>query len=119
MTLILIDLQLHLGIQKTGNQNVHLSQQVLDVLRAEKTRGSFSVNMSFLVWMEKSLQILESLGKSCEECWIRKRCCVHSLRHTAASHLAMRCFILEIAHILGHKSLSMVKRYSHLSTHVL
>lgn len=41
----------------------------------------------------------------------------HSLRHTAASHLAMGGFsTLEIAAILGHKSLSMVKRYSHLST---
>lgn len=41
----------------------------------------------------------------------------HTLRHTGASHLAMNGVTdLEIAAVLGHKSLSMVKRYSHLST---
>jgi integrase len=40
----------------------------------------------------------------------------HDLRHTAASHLAMQgCTSLEIADVLGHKTLQMVKRYSHLS----
>jgi len=41
----------------------------------------------------------------------------HDLRHSAASHLAMSgASTLEIAAILGHKTLAMVKRYSHLST---
>ncbi len=40
----------------------------------------------------------------------------HDLRHTTASHLAMNgASTLEIAAVLGHKTLSMVKRYSHLS----
>jgi len=40
----------------------------------------------------------------------------HDLRHTAASYLAMSgATLLEIAAILGHKTLAMVKRYSHLS----
>ena len=40
----------------------------------------------------------------------------HDLRHTAASHLAMSgASPLEIAAILGHKTLTMVKRYSHFS----
>lgn len=39
----------------------------------------------------------------------------HDLRHTAASYLAMNgATPSEIAEILGHKSLSMVKRYAHL-----
>lgn len=42
--------------------------------------------------------------------------CFHTLRHTCASHLAMsEASTLEIAAILGHKTLAMVKRYSHLS----
>ncbi len=41
---------------------------------------------------------------------------IHDLRHTAASYLAMSgSGLLEIAHVLGHKSLDMVKRYAHLS----
>ena len=40
----------------------------------------------------------------------------HDLRHTAASYLAMNgATTLEIAALLGHKTLTMVKRYSHLA----
>lgn len=40
----------------------------------------------------------------------------HDLRHTAASYLAMNgATTIEIAGILGHKTLQMVKRYSHLA----
>lgn len=40
----------------------------------------------------------------------------HDLRHSCASYLAMnQASLAEIAEILGHKSLQMVKRYAHLS----
>lgn len=40
----------------------------------------------------------------------------HDLRHTAASYLVMNgASLAEIAEILGHKTLQMVKRYAHLS----
>jgi integrase len=40
----------------------------------------------------------------------------HDLRHTAASYLAMSgATLAEIATILGHRTLQMVKRYAHLS----
>ena len=40
----------------------------------------------------------------------------HDLRHSAASYLAMNgASLAEIAAILGHKTLAMVKRYAHLS----
>lgn len=40
----------------------------------------------------------------------------HDLRHSTASYLAMnKASLAEIAEVLGHKTLSMVKRYSHLS----
>jgi len=44
----------------------------------------------------------------------------HDLRHTAASYLVMNgASLTEIAEILGHKTLQMVQRYSHMSeTHV-
>lgn len=40
----------------------------------------------------------------------------HDLRHSAASNLAMNgASLAEIAEVLGHKTLAMVKRYAHLS----
>jgi integrase len=40
----------------------------------------------------------------------------HDLRHSCASYLAMNnATLADIAEVLGHKTLSMVKRYSHLS----
>lgn len=40
----------------------------------------------------------------------------HDLRHSAASYLAMNgATLTEIAEVLGHKTLAMVKRYSHLT----
>jgi integrase len=40
----------------------------------------------------------------------------HDLRHSAASYLVMNgASLAEIAEILGHKTLQMVKRYAHLS----
>ena len=40
----------------------------------------------------------------------------HDLRHSAASYLAMNgASTVEIAAVLGHKTLAMVKRYSHLA----
>ncbi len=41
----------------------------------------------------------------------------HDRRHTTVSMLAAQgASLLEIADVLGHKTLAMVKRYSHLST---
>lgn len=40
----------------------------------------------------------------------------HDLRHSAASYLAMNgASLAEIAEVLGHKTLQMVKRYAHMS----
>jgi len=40
----------------------------------------------------------------------------HDLRHTCASYLASQgASLLEIADVLGHRTMSMVKRYSHLA----
>ena len=40
----------------------------------------------------------------------------HDLRHTAASYLAMAgVSLVEISKILGHRTMQMVSRYSHLS----
>lgn len=45
-----------------------------------------------------------------------ENCRFHDLRHTVASHIAMNGgSLLDIAQVTGHKSMQMVKRYSHLT----
>jgi integrase len=40
----------------------------------------------------------------------------HDLRHSAASYLAMNgASMIEIAAVLGHRTMQMVKRYSHIA----
>ena len=46
-----------------------------------------------------------------------KACRFHDLRHTCASYLAQAgAPLLEIAEVLGHRQLSVTRRYSHLTT---
>ena len=47
---------------------------------------------------------------------IRPNFRLHDLRHTFALYLAMNgASLLDIATVLGHKTLQMVQRYAHLS----
>lgn len=64
---------------------------------------------------KKALFMKKGFRNSIEKCGIDDFT-FHDLRHTAASYLAMNnASLLEIAEILGHKTLAMVKRYSHLT----
>lgn len=98
-------------------RSVHLSEQILTCLQEERNKRT---TISPFVFPNldgtKPADIRTAWDLSMKETGL-KNVCFHSLRHTAASHLAMGgVSTLEIAAILGHKSLSMVKRYSHLST---
>ena len=50
---------------------------------------------------------------------IRKRITPHALRHTFASHLVMRGAAMKaVQELLGHATMEMTNRYSHLSPEV-
>jgi len=98
-------------------RSVHLGEQILNCLQEERSKR---VIVSEYVFPNldgtKPADIRTAWDLTIKDTGL-KNVCFHSLRHTAASHLAMGgVSTLEIAAILGHKSLSMVKRYSHLST---
>ncbi|MEZ5813500.1 MAG: site-specific integrase [Alphaproteobacteria bacterium] len=64
---------------------------------------------------EKPIDIRESWLVAIEKAGI-ENFRFHDLRHSAASYLAMNgASLAEIAEVMGHKTLAMVKRYAHLS----
>lgn len=88
------------AIPSSHKSNGNHLQQV-DLLRVQKVQKPINLRSSW----EKALK---SSGI--------KDFRFHDLRHCAASYLAMSgASLTELADILGHKSLSMVKRYSHLT----
>lgn len=98
-------------------RSVHLSQTILNCIQDEREKRTI---LSPYVFPNqegtKPACIRTAWELAVKEIGLRD-VVFHSLRHTCASQLAQRHFSsLEIAAILGHKSLSMVKRYSHLST---
>lgn len=105
---------------KNGStRTVHLTQQVLDILRDEKEKRVVMSEYLFPSMNGKKPADIKSAWESAvEDAGLKgSNVCLHTLRHTMASHLSMEGFsMLEIGNILGHKSMSMVKRYSHLST---
>jgi integrase len=98
-------------------RSVHLSEQILNCLHEELGKRVFVSQYVFPSNDGTKPADIRTAWDLCVKETGLKDICFHSLRHTAASHLAMGgVTTLEIAAILGHKSLSMVKRYSHLST---
>ncbi len=64
---------------------------------------------------QKAIHLRSSWIKALQEAEI-KDFRFHDLRHSCASYLVMNgASLAEIAEVLGHKTLSMVKRYAHLS----
>lgn len=105
------------GTPKSGRKReVPLSQQALDTLREHR-----EVTPGVLVFPGERGAMLDKgktkwkLWTSCKRAGLR-RIGWHVLRHTFASHLAMRGAPLKaIQELLGHASMEMTMRYAHLS----
>ena len=93
------------------NRTVPLAQTAVDVLR-EWRKGRLPVGPVFPLSKD---QIDKPWREARAEAGLADFR-FHDLRHSAASYLAMSgASLMDIAAILGHKTLAMVKRYSHLS----
>lgn len=88
--------------------------QALEAARAEKPRDERS-EFVFPDELGGAMQFFDSDWHAALTAAGIKAFRFHDLRHTCASYLAaQKCSLLEIADVLGHKTLAMVKRYSHL-----
>ena len=108
-----------LGTTKNGTaRTLHLHDSVLDVLR-ERSKVPHFTGFVFAADETKP----GTVPTFPRGHWHRAReaaglddITFHTLRHTFASWAAMNgATLMELAHLLGHKTLAMVKRYAHLA----
>lgn len=105
---------------KNGERRiVPLVGHALDLLRELETRRRLDTLLLFPAQMEHKPQKPTDIRGAWEGA-IRKAEIVdfrfHDLRHCCASYLVMnRATLAEVAEVLGHKTLQMVKRYAHIS----
>jgi integrase len=111
---------IYLDETKNGSQRyVHLNQACLDALSALKeecrNRGLTFPTLFFDKQNTPIKDPRERFAVSCKEAGI-EGVTWHTLRHTFASRLAMAGVDLKTAQeLIGHKTLAMTARYSHLS----
>ena len=97
------------------SRSIHLSKQSMKCLEMEKSKRVIFSEYVFPTRDGKRPADIKTAWEAAVK-HANLSICFHTLRHTAASQLAMRgATLLELAAILGHKTLAMVKRYSHLS----
>lgn len=100
-------------------RSVSLSSSLMDCLNEERLKRVILSPYIFPNLTGKNPADITSAWKNAVARAGLKNLRFHDLRHTTASHLAMSgASTLEIAAILGHKTLEMVRRYSHLTTSV-
>tara|TARA_B100001750_G_C15447481_1_gene567028 strand:- start:39 stop:1124 length:1086 start_codon:yes stop_codon:yes gene_type:complete len=95
---------------------VPLRGHALDLIRNHKKIQRIDTDLVFpSIKGDKAYEIKKPWLAAIKEAKI-KDFRFHDLRHSAASYLAMNgASLAEIAEVLGHKTLQMVKRYAHLS----
>ena len=104
-----------LATKNGENRGVPMTESVLKELKAFKKVRNIKSDYLFTTKDGQKLidmrvrfyKVLEVSGVQCR---------FHDLRHTVASHIAMNGgSLLDIASVTGHKTMQMVKRYSHLT----
>lgn len=108
------------GPPKGGrNRKVPLSDVALATLKAHRhLRGPYVFCHEAGKRLSHSI-VKDVVPSTCTRAKLSKRVTTHGLRHTFASHLVMRGASLKaVQELLGHESIDMTLRYSHLTPDV-
>lgn len=105
-----------LNTKNGENRGVPMTDQLCKLLKEfKKVRNIHSDYLFTTKDGKKLIDMHTRFYKSIEIAKI-KNCRFHDLRHTVASYIAMNGgSLLDIAQVTGHKTMQMVKRYSHLT----
>jgi integrase len=109
--------QIVLHETKNGDRRVlPLAGLALDLMREHSKLRDFATDLLFPFGRPpKAYEIRPPFERAVKEAGLEDFR-FHDLRHSAASYMAMNgASPAEIAEVLGHKTLQMVKRYAHLS----
>lgn len=111
--------QPHLVIPRTKNGDAHVSPLTADLVGEFRRMQRIKASGEALVFCGKHLHIPHDFrhvfSRACKAARLHD-VTFHTLRHTSCSRLAQAGVdILAIAEHAGHRSLSMTRRYSHLS----
>lgn len=105
----------YLNTKNNENRGVPIYKNILDLIKQYMIKNDIKEGYLFTNKKNKRLYIrgyLQNVIKKIE----LKDFHIHDIRHTTASYIAMNGgSLLDIAEILGHKSLIMARRYSHLT----
>lgn len=111
-------------LEETKNgerRQVPLAGKALELLRELRSKHSFCTKLLFpsRAYSNQPIDIRSAWEYAVKKAGV-ENFRFHDLRHSCASYLAMNgSSIVEIAAVLGHKTLQMAKRYTHLSeTHL-
>ena len=105
-----------LNTKNGENRGVPITDLLCDLLK--EFRKVRNINSDYLFTTKDGKKLIDMhtrFYKAIEVAKI-KNCRFHDLRHNVASYIAMNGgSLLDIAQITGHKTMQMVKRYSHLT----
>ena len=108
------------GPPKGGrNRKVPLSDEAVAVLKSHRhLKGPYVFCEADGRRLTHS-RVKDVVPSACKKAQLAKRLTTHGLRHTFASHLVMRgVSLMAVKELLGHESIEMTLRYSHLSPDV-
>ena len=104
-------------VTKNGERrSVPLTGHALDILKDHAKVRRIDTTYVFPSMTRSQAMSIRGAWEYCLKRGDISNFCFHDLRHSYASYLAMNgASLLEIAELLGHKTLAMVKRYAHLT----